>query len=60
MKNILNKNKKYLVCWKRFIVEHDIQKKKENLRNAKEVVVDFEERISVEVRSQKKLEIIKE
>ena len=47
MENILNKNKKYLVCWKRFIAGHDIQKKKENLRNAKEVVVDFEERISV-------------
>jgi len=29
---------KYLVQWKRFIVEHDSWKKEEDLGNAKEVV----------------------
>ena len=41
---------KYLVHWKGFIVEYNIQKKEEDLENAKKMVVDFEERVSTEVR----------
>jgi len=37
-------------------VEHDSWEKKEDLENAKEVVVEFEKRTNVEVRRQKKLE----
>jgi len=54
VKKILNKRKirevaKYLVRWKRFIAEHDIWKRKEDLENAREVVAEFEERLNVEV-----------
>ena len=41
---------KYLVCWKRFIVENGIQKK---LENAKEAVVEFRRRINAEIRKKK-------
>ena len=37
-------------------MEHDSWEKKEDLENAKEVVVEFEKRTNVEVRRQKKLE----
>ena len=55
VEKILNKRKvrgvvKYLVQWKRFIAEHDSWKKKEDLENAKKIVVEFEERLSTEVR----------
>ena len=55
MEKILNKRKirgvkKYLVCWKRFMVEHDTWEKKVDLKNAREVVEKFERRISAEVR----------
>ena len=44
---ILNKRKirgkdKYLVCWKRFMVESDTWEGRENLKNAKEVIKEFE------------------
>jgi len=51
----LNKRKvrgteKYLVQWKRFMVEHDTWEKKENLVNTRELVNKFKERLNVEVR----------
>jgi len=44
---ILNKRKirgkdKYLVCWKGFMVESDTWEGRENLKNAKEVIKEFE------------------
>jgi len=64
-KKILNKNKirgveKYLVCWQRFIVEHDTWEKEENLGNTREVVEKFEGRMSAEIRKQEKLDKIEE
>ena len=55
MEKILNKRKirgveKYLVCWKGFTVESDTWEKEEDLRNAKELVDDFEGRLEAEVR----------
>ena len=52
MKKLLNKRKirevvKYLVQWKGFTVEHDIQKKEEN---TKKVVTKFKGRLNIEVR----------
>ena len=32
------------------MVEHDIQKKKKDLENVKEVIVEFEEKMNIEVR----------
>ena len=65
IEKILNKRKvreviKYLVQQKEFIVEYDSQEKEEDLENTKEVVVEFERRISIEVRRQEKLDIIEE
>jgi len=40
---------KYLVQWKRFIVEYDNWKKEKYLENAKEVVIEFERRINAEI-----------
>ena len=61
VEKILNKRKirrveKYLVHQKRFTAENDIQKKKEDLENVKELVDEFEERIDVEVRQQEGIE----
>ena len=42
---------------KEFIIEYNIWKK-EGLENIKKVVANFEKKISVEVRRQKKLDII--
>ena len=47
VEKILNKRKvrevvKYLVQWKRFIMEHDIWERKKDLKNAREVVAEFE------------------
>jgi len=47
---------KYLVQWKGFTVEHNSWKGKEDLENVKELVVEFEGRIKVEVRRQEKLD----
>ena len=65
MEKILNKRKirevkKYLVCWKRFTVEHDTWEKEEDLGNAREVVEEFERRMSAEVRRQEKLDKMEE
>jgi len=40
-------------------VEHDSWEREKNLENAKEVVVEFKRRINVEVKRQKKLDIVK-
>ena len=60
MEKILNKRKvrgvrKYSVCWKRFMVENDTWKKKENLENTKKLVDKFERRINAEIRRQEVL-----
>jgi len=52
---ILNKRKvrgveKYLVRWKGFTAENDTWEKEEDLENAKELVDEFEGRLSAEVR----------
>ena len=65
VEKILNKRKvrrvvKYLVQWKRFIAKHDSWERKEDLENAKEVVVEFEGRLNAEVRKQEKLDIAEE
>ena len=41
---------KYLVCWKRFTAENNTWEKEENLENVRELVDEFEGRISAEVR----------
>jgi len=33
---------KYLVCWKEFIVESNIWEERENLKNTKEAIKEFE------------------
>ena len=43
---------KYLVWWKEFTAESDTWEKKEDLKNAKELVDDFEGRLGTEVRWQ--------
>ena len=60
VKKILNKRKirgveKYLICWKRFIVEHDTWERRKDLGNTKEMLEEFEGRMKVEVRKQKKI-----
>ena len=45
---------------KKFIAEHDSQKKEKDLENIKEVVAEFERRLNVEVRQQKKLDIVED
>ena len=39
--------------------KHDTWKKKENLENVKKIIAEFERKINVEVRQQKKLDIAK-
>ena len=46
--------------WKGFTVEHDSWEKEEDLENAKELVAEFERRMNLEVRRQKKLDIAEE
>jgi len=41
-------------------VEYDTWEREKDLENMKEVVVEFEERLSAEVRRQKKLDIVEE
>ena len=57
VEKILNKRKirgvdKYLVRWKGFTAESDTWEKKKDLKNAKELVDDFKERIGAEIRHQ--------
>ena len=57
VKKILNKRKirgveKYLVQWKEFMMEHNMWEREEDLRNARELVDEFEGRLSAEVRKQ--------
>jgi len=42
------------------MIEYDIWKREENLENIKEVVVEFEGRMSIKVRKQEKLDMVKE
>ena len=65
IEKILNKRKirgidKYLVRWKGFTAEHDTWEKKEDLRNAREVLEEFEGRMNAEVRRQEKLDMEEE
>ena len=53
VEKILNKRKiikiiKYIVQWKVFMIEHNMQKK-EDLENAKEKIAEFKRRLSTEV-----------
>ena len=55
MEKILNKRKirgvmKYLVHWKGFTAENNIQEKEEDLENVKELVNEFKKRMNVEIR----------
>ena len=65
IEKILNKKKirgvdKYLVQCKRFTAENDIWEKRENLENVEEALEKFEERMNVEVRRQKKIDMVEE
>jgi len=65
VEKILNKRKirgvvKYLVQWKGFMAEHDTWEREENLENAREVMEEFERRMSAEVRRQEKLDMTEE
>ena len=65
MEKILNKRKvrevvKYLVWWKRFTAKYNSWEKKEDLKNVKEIVIEFERRVSVEVRKQEKIDMAEE
>ena len=56
VEKILNKKKmrgveKYLIRWKRFMAEGDTWERKENLKNMKELIKEFEQE-GVEVRRQ--------
>ena len=42
------------------MAENNIQKKKKDLENTKEVVAEFERRISIEVKKQEKLNLVEE
>ena len=65
VEKILNKKKiteveKYLVQQKGFIVKGDIQERKENLKNVEEALEEFKGRMSVEVRKQKRINLVEE
>ena len=65
VEKILNKKKirgveKYLVQWKGFMAEGDIWERKENLKNAEELIEEFERRINMEVRRQEKIDMAEE
>ena len=54
-RKILNKQKirevvKYLVQWKGFTAEYNIQEREEDLENARKVVKEFKGRMSTEVK----------
>ena len=40
-----------IFCWKEFTAEYNTWKKEVDLKNIKEVVVKFEERMSIKIRS---------
>ena len=40
------------------MVEHNSQKREEDLENAKEVVAEFKGRVNIEIRRQRKLDIV--
>jgi len=42
------------------MAKHNIWEKKEDLENVKEVMAEFEEKLSIEIRRQEKLDLIKE
>jgi len=42
------------------MAEHNIWEKKEDLENMKEVMAEFEEKLSIEVKRQEKLDLMKE
>ena len=65
MEKILNKKKirgveKYLVQWKEFTAKEDIWERKENLKNAEELIKKFEKKGRVKVRQQERIEKKKE
>ena len=65
VERILNKQKVrgvigYLVWWKGFTAEHNSWEKEKDLENAKELVAEFERRMNIKVRRQKKLDMAKE
>jgi len=60
IEKILNKRKmqgidRYLARWKRFTVENDTWEREEDLGNTRELVDEFEGRLSAEVRRQEKI-----
>ena len=64
VEKILNKRKireveKYLVRWKEFTTEEDTWERKEDLKNAGEVLEEFEGRMNAEVRRQEKINMVK-
>ena len=42
------------------MAEYNIWEKKEDLENVKEVMAEFEEKLSIKVRKQEKLDLMKE
>ena len=65
VKRILNKKKirrveKYLVWWKGFTAEGNTWERKENLKNAREVLEEFEGRMNTEIRRQEKIDMAEE
>ena len=65
VEKILNKKKirgveKYLIRWKGFTAEGDTWERKENLKNAEEAIKEFEEKMSMEVRRQEKIDMAEE
>jgi len=65
VERILNKRKirgveKYLVRWKEFTVEEDIWERKEDLKDAREALKEFEGRMNAEVRRQEKIDMVEE
>ena len=43
------------MCWKRFTAENDIWEREKDLENARELVEEFEGRLSTEVRRQERI-----
>jgi len=57
VEKILNKRKmrgvnRYLVCWKRFTAESNMWEREEDLEHARELVDEFEEKLSMEAKRQ--------